>query len=411
MARDSASGSPIGPGDRTDLDAISDAVEAGAGIPELVRSASKAMGASLALIDRSSAVLAVAAASPDEEQKLLAGGDGVETRVLEVAGEVVGELRLRRDPESADATASHDVTRLIANLLALEIERSRSGEWAVEEAAGDFVRALVGRDLTGSREIVERAAELGSDLERGGGVLMARVVPRAPQTEDWRDRALSFAARGTSAVAPGALLAFASGSNGSSDRRETELVAVIPASDEAALSKASKAMYSELEIALPGFAVSIGLSRLTQEPSDLFRAGQEARLALNVGEADGATVLAFDQTGSYRLLLPAMSEAPEDLEGFYAETIEPISAYDEQYETELVATLEAYLDNDGNVARTAERMFTHRHTIRYRLERVKEISGHDATSTEGRERLGLGLKAMRVMGIRPVGGPAADPGL
>jgi DNA-binding PucR family transcriptional regulator len=105
-----------------------------------------------------------------------------------------------------------------------------------------------------------------------------------------------------------------------------------------------------------------------------------------------------------------MSEAPGELQGFYSETVEPLAAYDEQYETELLETLEAYLENDGNVARTAERMFTHRHTIRYRLERARELCGHDATSTEGRERLGLGLKAMRVLGIAGPGGPAREPG-
>ena len=117
-------------------------------------------------------------------------------------------------------------------------------------------------------------------------------------------------------------------------------------------------------------------------------------------------MLAFEDTGAYRLLLPAMSEDPAELERFYSETVEPLVAYDEQYETELLTTVETYLDNDGNVAATAQRLFTHRHTIRYRLERAKELCGHDVTSTEGREKLGLGLKAMRVLGI---GTPRAPP--
>ena len=45
--------------------------------------------------------------------------------------------------------------------------------------------------------------------------------------------------------------------------------------------------------------------------------------------------------GAYRLLLPALSEDPAELERFYEETVAPLSAYDEQYETELVATIEA----------------------------------------------------------------------
>jgi DNA-binding PucR family transcriptional regulator len=105
-----------------------------------------------------------------------------------------------------------------------------------------------------------------------------------------------------------------------------------------------------------------------------------------------------------------MSEDPEELQRFYSETVEPLVAYDDQYETGLLVTIETYLENDGNVAATAQRLFTHRHTIRYRLERARDLCGHDVTSTEGREKLGLGLKAMRVLGIASPVGPADEPG-
>ena len=62
------------------------------------------------------------------------------------------------------------------------------------------------------------------------------------------------------------------------------------------------------------------------------------------------------------------------------------------------------------MAKTSEKLFTHRHTIRYRLERVKELTELDVNSTDGRERLSLGLKAMRVLGIVPPGGPASEKG-
>ena len=75
-----------------------------------------------------------------------------------------------------------------------------------------------------------------------------------------------------------------------------------------------------------------------------------------------------------------------------------------------MASVEAYLENDGNVAQTAAQLFTHRHTVRYRLERVRELSGHDISSSEGREKLSLGLKAMRVLGIASPRGPATEPG-
>jgi DNA-binding PucR family transcriptional regulator len=171
------------------------------------------------------------------------------------------------------------------------------------------------------------------------------------------------------------------------------------------------AVLRELEAALPDFTVVVARSRHAGDPADLHRAGAEALLAANVAEARGLTELSFEETGAYRLLLPAMSEDPTELEGFYEETVAPLVAYDEQYETELVRTLETFLDADGNVAGAAERLFTHRHTVRYRLERVKELTGGlDVSSTDGRERLSLGLKAMRVLGVLPPGGPAQEKG-
>jgi sugar diacid utilization regulator len=384
------------------LEELSAAIEAGAGMPAVARAAGRALAASVALIDRTSNVLAVAAASPDEEKKLLAGGGGVEVVELRVADTSVGELRWRpRDEDEPDTT----LLRMVATLVGLELERSRSPEWATEEAAGDFVRALLGRDVTDRGDIEARAAELGTDLGDGAGVLIARAIPHVAQVGEWRSRVLAIALRAVRAASPGALAA-----EGNPEGEGAEVVAIVPAESEERLARASDALANELDEGLTGFTVGVSRSRLASDPVDLYRAGQEALLAANVGEAEGSRVLAFESTGAYRLLLPAMSEDPAELERFYSETVEPLVAYDEQYETDLVATVETYLENDGNVAATAQQLFTHRHTIRYRLERARELCGHDVTSTEGREKLGLGLKAMRVLGIASPVGPAREPG-
>jgi DNA-binding PucR family transcriptional regulator len=239
----------------------------------------------------------------------------------------------------------------------------------------------------------------------GAAVLIARAHPRTAQEGDWRARVLTLALRSVRAVSAGALAA-----QGEPQGEGAEVIAIVPEGSDERIVRAAESLAAELTTELHGFAITVARSRRAADPVDLHRSGQEARLAANVGEAEGAGILAFEDTGAYRLLLPAMSEEPAELERFYGETVEPLVAYDEQYETELVATVEAYLDNDGSVARTAEQLFTHRHTIRYRLERAKELCGHDVTSTEGREKLGLGLKAMRVLGIAAPRGPALEPG-
>ncbi|MGN6216613.1 MAG: PucR family transcriptional regulator [Solirubrobacterales bacterium] len=380
------------------LEALSEAVESGAGLPAVARAAARLLDASVALIDRSSAVLAVAGASSDQEQKLLSGGEGVTAVELRVADTVVGELRYR-----AKAPPDAVLARMVTTLLALELERSRSPEWESEEAAGAFVTAVLGREVTDRGDIVARAAELGADLDRGAGVVVVRAMPRAAQSGEWRERVLVLVQRALRALAPGSLAASDGG-------EAAEISAIVPAEDDERLARAAAGLARELDDGLAGFHLTTGRSRRCADPVDLYRAGNEARLAVNVGEAEGRALLAFEDTGAYRLLLPAMSEDPAELERFYAETIEPLVAYDEQYETDLVATVEAYLDNDGNVAATAKQLFTHRHTIRYRLERVRELCGHDVSGTEGREKLGLGLKAMRVLGIASPRGPALEPG-
>jgi PucR family transcriptional regulator, purine catabolism regulatory protein len=381
------------------LDALAEAVESGAGLPAVARAAAKVLGASVALIDRSSAVLAVAGASSDQEQKLLSGGEDVTAVELRVADSAVGEMRYR-----AKAPPDPVIARMVTTLLALELERSRSPEWESEEVAGAFVAAVLRREVTDRGDIVARAAELGADLEPGAGVLILRAAPRAAQTGEWRARVMTLALRALRSLAPGALATAGGG------EMAAEVSVIVPAEDDERLERAGAGLARELEDSLAGFHLTIGRSRRAADPVDLYRSGNEARLAVNVGEAEGRALLAFEDTGAYRLLLPAMSEDPRELERFYAETIEPLATYDDQYETELVATVEAYLDNDGNVAATARQLFTHRHTIRYRLERAKELCGHDVSATEGREKLGLGLKAMRVLGIASPRGPAMEPG-
>jgi sugar diacid utilization regulator len=384
------------------LDAITEAVESGAGLPEVVRAAAKALEASLAVTDAWGATLAVAARSPAEERSLLSKGKGIVSIPLRVADTVVGALHIRAKTEP-----SQSMRRLLATMIASEVERVRAPERVSESAAAEFLRAVLGRRLTERDELLARAKELSLDLEGGVSMIVARAHPQAPTDEGWRGRVRAVAERGARAVVSRSIAAL-------SERDGilgAEVLVLVPGGEEATAARAAEVVLREMQAGLAGYTFALGRSRITEDPADLPRAASEALLAVNVaqGSADGAA-LAFDQTGAYRLLLSAMSENPSELQRFYAETVEPLVAYDEQYETDLVGTLEAFLEADGNVAGTAQRLFTHRHTIYYRLERVRELSGHDVSSSDGREKLSLGLKAMRVLGISSAGGPASEAG-
>jgi sugar diacid utilization regulator len=384
------------------LDAITGAVESGAGLPEVVRAAAKALDASLAVTDAWGATLAVAARSPAEERSLLSQGKGVSSTPLRVADTVVGSLHMR-----AKSEPSASMQRLLVTMIASEVERVRAPERVSETAAGDFLRAILRRELTGRDELLARAKDLALELQDGASMIVARAHAQTPTDEGWRGRVRAVAERGARAVVNRSIAAL-------SERDGilgAEVLLLVPGGDEAMAARAADGVLREMEAVLAGYTFALGRSRIAEDPAELPRAASEALLAANVAEgAGGGVALAFEQTGAYRLLLSTMSENPAELQRFYAETVEPLVAYDEQYETELVRTLETFLEADGNVAGTAQRLFTHRHTIYYRLERVRELSGLDVSSSDGREKLSLGLKAMRVLGLSATGGPASEAG-
>src|SRR3954470_11163485 len=121
------------------LGAITDAVESGLGLPEVVRAAARALDASLVLIDRSSSVLAVAARSTADERLLMSDAAGVETVELRVGDALVGRLRLRARG-GGDGPAP--MLRIATTLIASEVERLRAPDRASEAAQAAFLTAL-----------------------------------------------------------------------------------------------------------------------------------------------------------------------------------------------------------------------------------------------------------------------------
>src|SRR3954466_13420781 len=168
---------------------VSAAVESGAGLPEVARATSRALGASVVVLDATGSILAVACGSPADEHAVLTEGQVLDLRVADTK---VGELRYRA-PGEMPAPA---LVRYVGTLIGLEVERSRAPERASEAAVAGFLRDLLDRKVTDRENIVARANELGTDLEGGASVVVARAHPQAPEEGDWRARVLAIVERG-----------------------------------------------------------------------------------------------------------------------------------------------------------------------------------------------------------------------
>jgi DNA-binding PucR family transcriptional regulator len=70
----------------------------------------------------------------------------------------------------------------------------------------------------------------------------------------------------------------------------------------------------------------------------------------------------------------------------------PIMQHDEKYNTELLTTAIKFVENDGNVPETAKSLFAHKNTIRYRLNKIKEILQIEGRELDFLEQLSVAVK-------------------
>lgn len=152
---------------------------------------------------------------------------------------------------------------------------------------------------------------------------------------------------------------------------------------------------------------SIGVGSAAVTPSELPRSLAEAQQALQVQRESMSPYggRRFEDLGLYRILDPA-SGRPE-LDDFVMEWLGPLLSYDRRKNADLVATLTHYLDCGGNYDDAAQSLTIHRSTLRYRLGRIREISGRDLQDVEDRLNLHLATRIVRTTGV-PL--PSEDEG-
>ena len=143
---------------------------------------------------------------------------------------------------------------------------------------------------------------------------------------------------------------------------------------------------------------AIGMGSAADTPSKLPRSFSEARRALHIqlNSASPHGVRQFADLGVYRIFDPN-DERPE-VRDFVTEWLGALQSYDRAKDAELVKTLARYLDLGGSYDQTAESLSIHRSTLRYRLARIKEISGRDLTDAETRLNMHLATRIVEVAG-------------
>lgn len=135
-----------------------------------------------------------------------------------------------------------------------------------------------------------------------------------------------------------------------------------------------------------------GISSTVSGVSDLDKALKEAYIAQLFARNRNKAVVQYEELGAYQMFIQ-LKENGVDLKTYYDPLLTPIIKYDEKHQSQLLRTLEAFLENNLVINRTAEKLYIHRHTLNYRIKQLEKLTGINIYSYELRIHVQFALLA------------------
>lgn len=283
-----------------------------------------------------------------------------------------------------------------ASIFALEMLRERTSYEVESRIKGGLIQDLVGGSYTGQEDARQLLSELGYSTE--GPWRVVGVLPR------WRrpgaGRGVSDEVHGPTARFYPALQELCQrllGTPAVAPWRAGFLVLLPAATDD---PEQDTALARELldgareaaEVIRPGSVVHLTVSSVVHVVTELANGLHQTERAMKVAQSLEVSErpLVFDHLGVYRVLLGG--SGPEQRAAFVAESLGPVERYDDDHDTELLATLRAYVEADYVAAEAARRLFVHPNTLGYRLRTIRRLLGGDPGRGDLRLQVELALK-------------------
>ena len=256
------------------------------------------------------------------------------------------------------------------SLFAIELAKTRAVADAQRRLQGDFFDRLAEGALS--------AAEATRGLARFGFERDARVqvVAIEPTEEDVDLDQLSLAATDQLSRAEGGFLVSAHAGG---------IHVLLPADPARDLGDLAKLVGAKLDREVRAGSGS------SAAPTEVGRSLREARYALQVCRLEGWATAGFEDLGTYRLLL-SMAD-PDALRAFADSLLAPLDTYDADHNGELLVSLQAFLQHNARWETAAAELYVHRHTLRYRMRKVEELTGRDLANSFDRMEFWLALRA------------------
>ncbi len=316
---------------------------------------------------------------------------------------------------------SEDQTLLgtIANQIAMAIKNSHLVDMlAQKNLVKGFFDDLMYGTYDSEDTLRQRANFIGCDLTRVHTVAMIEIIHMDEENSEEKERVQGTAARPQADASPQTeedRLVLHKRITGQVRRRiqdsypgsvlyerENVLTCIICLSKDPTGSrlKISLRDLARQMRAEHGVRMSIGVGNQCQQISDYRRGFAEATEALQMGQnlnPDGG-VTHFNDLGVYRYLYKIARM--DDLRDMYQDQVAHIATYDRRKGTDLLDTLETYLECAGNLTKTSNRLFVHRNTLIQRLERLQSLCEIDLQERSNWLTLQVAIKVYKLRSNR-----------
>jgi purine catabolism regulator len=283
------------------------------------------------------------------------------------------------------------VVHHLATAIALELAKAQAVARTERRLVGDFLDALLEGELS-AEETRRRLRFLGLGASPAIAVLVARR--EGQDRSEPAVEALRLLVQDRLSRRPAPYVC---------NIQDAAVVALFEAAGPAEAREAAEAVASAAQAR--GMDGRFGLGMPEADPRGLRRSYQEARFALEAAAPAGdqaRRVATVADLGSHRLLLARQEDAA--LAAISRGLLGPLADYDRRQHGDLVASLRAFLEHNGNWEAAARALAVHRHTLRYRIRRVAELTGRDLDRAGDRVEFWLALQAAEVLRGRGPGG-------
>ena len=287
--------------------------------------------------------------------------------------------------------------------IALQLSKERALAQAEYRRKGDFIAELISGKHESVEPFAHRASHLGMDLNNTRALLLIRVDKAKDAEEDSvsdnslvkpMDSLLEIVERVCRFSAPNSVIA--------TIREEIVILANCTSYPEDKvfryLHDFADRLRTEITKLFPAMTISVGIGNLCKSIDDYPFSYQHAQGSLDVVRACGQKncTIAFNELGIYGLIFDI--EDRKRLFNAVKSTLGRLLEYDRHHGSELTKTLEYYLFNDCNLARTARSLHIHLSSLRYRLQRIEQVNETDLSSVDEKFNLLLALKILRTLG-------------